>query len=125
VAVSGAPPSVCPRLPPRVPSCCDQVQRQHGSALPERASRGPLTLGALLRSIRQTDEYAVAGLARRLGTSRAHLSEVEERRRLVSAARAARWARTLGYPEALFVKLALQAQLDAAGLKLRVDVTPA
>ena len=86
---------------------------------------GPLTFGALLRSIRQTDDHTIAGFAKRLGTSRAHLSEVENGRRLVSAARAARWARAVGYPEAIFVKLALQAQLDAAGLKLRVDVTAA
>jgi plasmid maintenance system antidote protein VapI len=86
---------------------------------------GALTFGALLRSIRQADEHTVAGLAKRLGISRAHLSEVETGRRLVSAARAAGWARALGYPEALFVKLALQADLDAAGLKLRVDVSVA
>jgi transcriptional regulator with XRE-family HTH domain len=86
---------------------------------------GPLTFGALLRSIRQADGHTLAACAKRLGTSRAHLSEVEKGRRLVSASRASRWARALGYPEALFVKLALQAHLDGAGLKLRVNVTAA
>ena len=38
---------------------------------------------------------------------------------------AARWARILGYPEALFVKLAMQAELDAAGIKLKIDVKAA
>jgi transcriptional regulator with XRE-family HTH domain len=86
---------------------------------------GPLTFGALLRSIRQTDEHTIAGFAKRLRTSRAHLSEVERGRRLVNTSRAARWARALSYPEALFVKLALHAQLDAAGLRLGVEVTAA
>jgi hypothetical protein len=31
----------------------------------------------------------------------------------------------LGYPEALFVKLAIQAELDAAGIKLKIDVKAA
>jgi hypothetical protein len=43
----------------------------------------------------------------------------------VSAERAARWARILGYPEALFVKLAMQAELDAAGIKLKIDIKAA
>jgi hypothetical protein len=43
----------------------------------------------------------------------------------VSAERAARWARILGYLEALFVKLAMQAELDAAGIKLKIDVKAA
>jgi hypothetical protein len=35
---------------------------------------------------------------------------------------AARWAGILDYPEALFVKLAMQAELDAASIKLKTDV---
>jgi hypothetical protein len=35
---------------------------------------------------------------------------------------AARWARILGCPEALLVKLAMQVELDAAGIKLKIDV---
>jgi len=86
---------------------------------------GPLTFGAMLRSIRETDEHTLATLLKRLGVSRSHLCDIEKGRRIVSAARAARWACALGYPEALFVKLALQAELDAAGIKLRIDVTSA
>ena len=49
----------------------------------------------------------------------------EKGRRAVSADRAARWARTLGYPDVLFVKLAIQAELDAAGIKLKIEVEAA
>jgi transcriptional regulator with XRE-family HTH domain len=91
----------------------------------EKLRGGPLTFGALLHSIRETDEHTLEDLAKRLGISRSHLCDIEKGRRAVSAERAARWARTLGYAEALFVKLAMQAELDAAGIKLRVDVKAA
>ena len=61
-------------------------------------------------------------MAKRLGVSRSHLCDIEKGRRVLSAERAARWARTLGYPETLFVELAMQAELDAAGIKLKIEV---
>jgi transcriptional regulator with XRE-family HTH domain len=91
----------------------------------EKLRGGPLTFGALVRSIRETDEHTLEDLAKRFGVSRHHLCDVEKGRRIVSAERAARWARTLGYPEALFVKLAMQAELDAAGIKLTISVEAA
>ena len=87
----------------------------------EKIRGRPLTFGAMLRSVRQNDEHTLVALARRFGVSRSHLCDIEKGRRGVSAERAARWARVLGYPEALFVKLAMQAELDAAGIKLKID----
>jgi transcriptional regulator with XRE-family HTH domain len=91
----------------------------------ERLRGGPLTFGALVHSIRETDEHTLEDLAKRLGVSRSHLCDIEKGRRAVSAERASRWAATLGYPEALFVKLAMQAELDAAGIKLKIEVKAA
>lgn len=91
----------------------------------EKLRGGPLTFGALLRSIRECDEYTLEDLAKRFGVSRSHLCDIEKGRRGVSAERAARWARVVGYPESLFVKLAMQADLDAAGIKLKVYVKAA
>lgn len=91
----------------------------------EKLRGAPLTFGALLHSIRETDEHTLEDLAKRLGISRSHLCDIEKGRRAVSAERAARWAHALGYPEALFVRLAMQAELDAAGIKLRVDIEAA
>lgn len=91
----------------------------------EKLRGGPLTFGALLRSIRESDKHTLEGLAKCLSVSRSHLCDIEKERRGVSAERAARWARILGYPEALFVKLAMQAALDAAGIKLKIDVRAA
>jgi transcriptional regulator with XRE-family HTH domain len=91
----------------------------------EKLRGGPLTFGAMLRSIRETDEHTLEDLSKRFGVSRSHLCDIEKGRRAVSAERAARWARVLGYPEALFVKLAMQAELDAAGIKLKIEVEAA
>lgn len=86
---------------------------------------GPLTFGGFLRAIREGEEQSLEQMAKALEVSRHHLSDVELGRRTVSAARAAAWAEKLGYPPSQFVALALQAELDAAGLKLRVTVNAA
>jgi transcriptional regulator with XRE-family HTH domain len=91
----------------------------------EKLRGGPLTFGALLRSVRESDGHTLEALAKRFEVSRSHLCDVEKGRRRVSVERAARWAKLLGYPAPVFVQLALQDEVDAAGLKLRVDVEAA
>ena len=86
---------------------------------------GPLTFGGMLRSIRLGEDISLATFAKRLGISRTNLSDIELGRRGVSVERAAAWAKLLGYHEGQFVQLAFQAQLDEAGLKLKVDVSAA
>ena len=83
---------------------------------------GKPSLGRMLRSIREGEEASLAAFAEQLGVSRTNLSDIEQGRRGVSVQRAAAWAKLLGYHEGQFVQLALQAQLDEAGIKLRVDV---
>jgi transcriptional regulator with XRE-family HTH domain len=84
-----------------------------------------LTFGAMLRALRQCEEESLATFAARLGVTKQHLSDVERGRRAVSVERAAAWARILGYHAGQFVTLALQAQVEAAGLRFRVSVEPA
>jgi transcriptional regulator with XRE-family HTH domain len=86
---------------------------------------GPVTLGGMLWSLRVCDEISQAEFARRLSVSRSHLCDVEKGRKLVSAERAAAWAKVLGFPPTVFVKLALQEQLDRAGVKMNVQVEAA
>jgi antitoxin HigA-1 len=86
---------------------------------------GPLTLGGLIEAIRTSEEITLQAYAAKLGVSRAHLCDIEKGRRTLSAERAAKWARLLEQPESLFVQLALQAAIDAAGLKYRVNVEAA
>lgn len=89
----------------------------------ERAAGGPLTFGRLIRAIREGEDLSLATLAGRLNVSRTHLSDIELGRRAVSVERAAAWARKLGYHAEQFVALALQAEVERAGLALDVHVT--
>src|SRR3990170_1270147 len=86
----------------------------------ERLSDGPLTLGRAIESVRKCEGLTQDDCARKLGISKSHLCDVEKGRKTVSPERAARWARVLGYPESVLVRLALQGELDAAGLKYKV-----
>jgi transcriptional regulator with XRE-family HTH domain len=58
---------------------------------------GPLTFGDALRSIRECDEETQERFASRLGISKQHVCDIEKGRRTVGPARAARWAKLLGY----------------------------
>jgi transcriptional regulator with XRE-family HTH domain len=86
---------------------------------------GPLTFGGAMSGIRSIEGATLAQFAKRLSVSAQHLSDVEKDRRGVSAQRAAEWARVLGHPPAVLVRLALQREVDTAGLKLKVSVEAA
>ena len=64
-------------------------------------------------------------MARRLSVSKAHLSDIENDRKVVSIERAARWAKKLGYHPTDFVRLALADAVRRAGLPYRVTVEEA
>ena len=86
---------------------------------------GPLAFGDHLAAIRKGDELTQEAFAKQLSISRQHLCDIEKGRRTVSPERAARWARQLGYPETLFVRLALQGLVEQAGLKMKVRIEAA
>ena len=86
---------------------------------------GALTLGGLLESIRLGEKMPQVDFAKLLKISKSHLCDIEKGRKVVSPGRAARFAKTLGYSEDQFVRLALQAQVEEAGLKLKVSVEAA
>ena len=91
----------------------------------EKISGGPLTLGRAIESIRTGEDLSQDECAKKLGVSKSHLCDVEKSRKTVSPERAARWARALGYPESVLVRLAIQDGLDAAGLKYKVAIEAA
>ncbi|HEV7717130.1 MAG TPA: helix-turn-helix transcriptional regulator [Steroidobacteraceae bacterium] len=102
-----------------------KTRQDKAMAALERAAGGPLTIGRALWAIRECDEISQAVFAKRLGISAQHLCDIEKGRRAPRAARAAKWAKVLGYSPEQFAELALQAELDAAGLKLRARVKAA
>ena len=83
---------------------------------------GPLTFGLMLRSIREGEEETQSVFATRLGITKQNLSDIENGRRGVSVERAAEWANALGYHAGQFMQLAIQAQINAAGLPFLVKV---
>ncbi len=91
----------------------------------ESRAGGPLTLGRMLEAIRLGEEINQAEFARTLGISRSHLCDIEHGRKSVSLTRAMKFAKTLGYPEDQFVRLALQAMVVEAGLNLHVKIDAA
>ena len=99
-------------------------RKSEAMKLLEKISRGPLTLGRAIESIRKSEELSQDECARRLGVSKSHLCDVEKGRKTVSPERAAKWA-PLGYPESVLVRLAIQGGLNAAGLKYRVEIEAA
>lgn len=84
---------------------------------------GRLTFGRTLAAIREGEEMTLREFAEKLGTTTSKLSDYEHGRRQVSLERAAEWARLLGYSESQFVRLALQHEVDKAGLRFEVTLT--
>lgn len=81
----------------------------------EALHQGPLTLKALMTSIREGEGWSLAEMAKRLGVGRAHVAAIE-RGKAVSPQRAARYAKALGNGEAQFVRLALQGAMKRDAL---------
>ena len=100
-------------------------RKSEAMRLLEKLARGPLTLGRAIESIRKGQELSQDECAKKLGVSKSHLCDVEKGRKTVSPERAAKWARALGYPESVLVRLAIQGGLDAAGLKYKVQIEAA
>jgi len=90
-----------------------------------KVAASPLTLGSLLQAIRVGEELSQTQFSKDLGISRSHLCDIEKGRKRLSPARAAKFAKKLGYGEAQFVRLALQGLVEEAGLKLKVRVDAA
>ena len=102
-----------------------KARKSEAMKLLERVTGGPLTLGRAIEAVRKSEDLSQDECAKKLGVSKSHLCDVEKGRKTVSPERAARWARILGYPESVLVRLALQGELDASGLKYKVEIEAA
>lgn len=91
----------------------------------EKFSGSPLTFPELLSSIRLGEEMSYADFAAQLGISRSHLCDIEKGRKAVSLERAIEFAEILGYSKDQFARLALQTQVNNAGLKFKVRIEAA
>jgi transcriptional regulator with XRE-family HTH domain len=83
---------------------------------------GPMTFARLLEAYRLCEEMSQKDFAKFLGISQASLCDLEKGRRVPSPERASTIAKKLQEPPHYWVQLALQDQLNHAGLKLKVSV---
>ena len=86
------------------------------------AKHGKLTLGRLIRAIRQADELSLAEFSEKLGISRGHLSDIEKERKFINPGRAAEYARLIGHAPNMFVQLSLEGLLEREGVEGTVQV---
>lgn len=90
----------------------------------EKIHGGPLTLGALVESIRLGEGWSLADMAKRLRVTRAHVAAIEHGKP-VAPQSAAKYAKALRYSPEQFVRLALQDALRRARLPYVVEVSAA
>ena len=90
-----------------------------------KLTKSETTLAGLLEAIRLGEEVSQAEFARQLGLSRSHLCDIEQGRKTVSPARAAKFAKKLGYSEKQFITLALQDIVRKDGLRFIVKLEAA
>lgn len=83
---------------------------------------GKMSLGDLIKALRESDEISQSEFATKLKISRANLCDIEKNRKLVSPERAARFAQILKYPEKFFVKYALEDILRQSNLKYQIEL---
>jgi len=91
----------------------------------EQAAGEPLRFSNMLLAIRECDEISQAEFSETLGISRQNLCDIEKGRKGVSPARAARFAKLLGYPAEVFVMLAINEELEREGLSMHVSIAAA
>lgn len=96
-------------------------RKSEAMKLLEEIARGSLTLGRAIESIRKSEEPSQDEFARKPGVSKSRPCDVEKGRKTASPERAAKWARALGYPESVLVRLAIQGELDVAALKVEIE----
>ncbi len=88
----------------------------------EKVAGKSLSIGSFLEAIRLGEDKTLEEFAKKLKLSRSHLCDIEKGRKAVSAARAAQFAKILRHSEAQFVRLALQDEVERAGLHMKIKV---
>jgi transcriptional regulator with XRE-family HTH domain len=88
-------------------------------------SRGKLTLGSAIRSIRLCEEKSQTAFAKKLKISVQYLCDLEHNRKIVSPQKAKKMAEILGYSPEQFVALAIQDSLDYYHINMLVEIKAA
>ena len=83
------------------------------------------TFGETIAALREADELSQSVFAKKLGVTRQVLNDIEKGRRPASLAIASQWAKKIGLAPAVLVERAVQDQLNAAKMRLRVKIEAA
>lgn len=86
---------------------------------------GKLTVGEFLNAWRTSEEMSLREFGKLVGFSIPNLCDIEKGRKGVSPEKAQQIAKAIGVPPALLIRLAIEDQLQAAGLKYTVEIKPA
>jgi len=93
----------------------DEIAAWKRGELKLKTTKAALPKAADVPAIRARLGLSQAAFARKLGVTRSYLCDLEKNRKTVSPAKAAKFARLLGYSEQQYVRLALQDALKRAG----------
>jgi transcriptional regulator with XRE-family HTH domain len=86
---------------------------------------GKLTVGEFLHTWRISEEMSLADFGKLVGMSVANLCDIEKSRKGVSPGKAEQIAKAIGVPAGLLIRLSIEENLRAAGLKYTVEIKPA
>ena len=86
---------------------------------------GKLTVGEFLHTWRISEEMSLKDFGKRIGMSVANLCDIEKGRKGVSPEKAEQIAKAIGVPAGLLIRLSIEENLRAAGLKYTVEIKPA
>jgi len=101
-----------------------EKRKSYGSKKLEKRL-GKLTVGEFLNTWRVSEEMSLKEFGKLVGLSIPNLCDIEKSRKGVSAEKAQQIAKAMGVPPALLIRLAIEEQLHAAGLKYTVEIKPA
>ncbi len=85
---------------------------------------GKLSVGEFLHTWRLTEELSLKDFGKLAGLSIANLCDIEKGRKGVSPEKAEKIAKAIGVPPELLVRLSIEADLQAAGLRYEVEIRP-
>ncbi len=86
---------------------------------------GRLTVGEFVSTWRSAEEMSLKEFGKLVGLSVANLCDIEKGRKGVSPEKAQQFAKAMKVPPSLLIRLAIEEQLHAAGLKYSVEIKPA
>lgn len=98
------------------------MKRKNLSSLLEEIRGEKFSFSSILRAYRTREDLTQQELAEKLGVTKSYISDLENKRRLVTVEQATIFAKKLKEPEKIWVEVALQDMLNRAGVAGTVKI---